>query len=122
MININPSDFSTDDLYTKMEEVRGKMQPIITRWNAISEDFKSVKKYLSSLPLMNSSCISFGDKALEWDDEQKELFIGNKDGFQELFQMKPALECSIDLRIAAHPFLLDLLDEIIKDMELFHAN
>jgi len=118
MIDITFSDFSHDDLYTKMQELNGKIVPLQKKWNAITNDYKAIKKYLSSMSIRQSSALPYGEDGnnwIEWDHEAKELLIEPTD------DLRRACEAPLDVRIEAHPHLLEFLDQVIDDVEQNNA-
>ena len=119
MITINPSDFSNDELYTKMEELnaaREKIEPEIENSN---KDFKSIIRCLTDLKLTKSYrfyLIKPDEQKLwiRWDNSIKRFFVSlesdPKNRGTDLF------ECNLDTRLFIYKNIIQLLDFIIKNL------
>ena len=115
MIEVKPSDFSNDEIYTSMERVvsvRSQCEPRLINMN---KDFANVQRVLKDLKLFHSYMLFDIDYAavFSWNNDDKilELVLHGSS--------TPILEAPLDLRIEAHkdlPRLIDLISDRIEEV------
>lgn len=119
MITINPSDFSNDELYTKMEELNAAREKIEPELENMNKDIKSIIRCLTDLKLTKSYRFYLikPDKQklwIRWDNSIKRFFVSlekdPKNMGTELF------ECNLDTRLYIYKNIIQLLDFIIKNL------
>ena len=123
MITINPNDFSNDKLYTKMEELNGKLGSISPVLENVQKDIMAVEKYLKELKLAKKMYLyDIGDGQDEdfypfgWDNKDKRLVAGIVDIRNYTQEFRHLIECKLPVRLACHAKLSKLIDLIINSI------
>lgn len=109
--DIKPSDFSTDELYIKIETIHRLKSGMHEVLDKINKDLRAIEIYLECFDLPNSYMIACGAMTISWDDKFKRLSVQN-DGLTYNILAAP-----IHCRVKAHANMGMLLDKIISSWE-----
>ena len=123
MIKIDPSDFSSDRFYTKMEELNGKKNALMPRLVALEKDVLAVEKYLKELNLLKDEYWLEGVDSTDllkldigWNNKTKRLVSNFADLRTYTQSNRNLIECKIIDRLKYHAAIPKLIDVIIESV------
>lgn len=112
-IVIKPSDFSSDEIYTLMEEIKRLRFVANEDIEKINRDLKMIEAYLTAFKLFKTYEAEWDGVFLVWDNSDKKLKIKKQHSII-------LLGASAQVRVQAHKNIRLLLDEIIDDLRGFN--